>query len=148
MSLETSRKILKIFGVLGIIGAIFVLIAGLLVILGGGLAATDAGAEAGLTAKDSAALMIIGFITILTGALSLIEGIVSVKASKDNKYGNLAWIFALLSILSSAVNAIYQIATNGFKLGDIITYIITIAIGALILVAANNVKQAFKSEGN
>ena len=79
MTVETSNKILKIFGILGIIGGALSLILGLVASFGGSLV-TEA------TEDETAGFMVvfIGIIMVISGIVSLIEGIFSVRAAKDN----------------------------------------------------------------
>ena len=97
MSLETSRKVLKISGILGIICAALVIIAALAAFGIGGFATVNENVQAYENAAEGiAGILLGGIVALMSGIIALIEGIVSVKASKSNRFGNTAWIFAIL----------------------------------------------------
>ena len=145
--LESSRKILKIVGILTIIGAVLSLLGGVLMLVGGGAvgasapeAATDPEVQSGV-----ATLIVAGVIVLISGVVSLISGIVSVKASKENRYGKVAWIFAIIGIVMSVVRAISTIA-QGASLTNILSVLLNIALSVMIYFAANTIKTTFEAE--
>lgn len=146
MTLETSRKILKISGILGIICAVFAIITGLAVFGIGGLAATNAEVQAMEGAAEGIAGMLAGgIIALVSGIIALIEGIVSLMASKNNKYGTAAWIFAILGLISSVGNSISSLKSDGPAFG-VVSAVVAVALSVLILLAANKVREAWKNE--
>ena len=138
MSVETSKKVLKIAGILSIIGGV------LLGVLGGlALAAFLGGAE--IPAGTDKTTLIIGSVTLLiSGVLTLLEGILAVKAGKSAKAAFWAWLLAILSLVSAVVNVITLFVKGGdmSNLGSLLT---TAIISALIFVAANKVKNSYEA---
>ena len=137
MDLETSKKLLKIFGIIIIVlGAIGILI-GLLAFAGGGLIATADQSE--LAAIGAGAAVIAGIILVISGIVSLLQGIFSVRAAKDPSKIMPAWVFAILGIVSSVISII----TNwGKGTSSIVGAIVGTAISVIIFIAANNIKKA------
>jgi hypothetical protein len=137
MDLETSKKLLKIFGIIIIVlGAIGILI-GLLAFAGGGLIAAADQSE--LAAIGAGAAVIAGIILVISGIVSLLQGIFSVRAAKDPSKIMPAWVFAILGIVSSVISII----TNwGKGTSSIVGAIVGTAISVVIFIAANNIKKA------
>ena len=144
--LDSSRKILKIVGIVTIIGAVFTLIGGLLMVVGGGAIGvaspevqTDTDLQTGV-----GALIAGGAIVIISGIVSLISGIVSVKASKENRYGKPAWIFAIIGIVLAVINGVSSIS-SGVTFTGILSVLLNIALNVMIYFAANTIKTAYES---
>lgn len=143
--LETSKKILKIIGILTIIGAVLSLIGGILMMAGGGAAtgmeeaATDTDLQNGI-----AAMIGVGIVIVISGIINLISGIVSVKASKDGKYGKIAWIFAILGIIGALINGVSNL-TSSFSFSTLLSTLISLALSAMIFFAAKTVKTAHEA---
>ena len=146
MSLETSRKVLKIVGILIIISAVISLIGGIAFLGIGNWAAGDAEilAEEGAV-EGIGGTILLGGLLLVSGIFSLIEGIISVKASKNNKFGTAAFIFAILGLLSSIGSAINSIS-NDASASNIGSSVLTIVLSVLILLAANKIRLARKAE--
>ena len=146
MNLETSRKILKIFGIIGIVLAVLSFIVSILSMVGGGVAAVQPEVtENEELAVGAAALMLAGVFGIISAIINLIEGIVSVKASKDNKFGTAAFVFAILGLIGSCVNGITSITNGGLDGASIVGVLLGIALSVLILLSANRVRVAYKN---
>ena len=136
MTVETSSKILKIFGILSIIGGILGIILGILALLGGGLVATDDAETGGL-------VIVAGIVLIVSAIVSLIEGIFAVRAAKDHSKINPAWVLALISLIMGAISAVVSLS-NG---GSVTSSIPSILFSILVFVAANNIKKAVQNPG-
>ena len=146
MNLETSRKILKIFGIIGIVLAVLSLIVSLITLVGGGaVAGMPETADNSELALGAVELMMIGVIGIISGIINLIEGIVSVKASKNNKFGTAAFVFAILGLIGSCVNGISSISKGGLDGASIVGILLGIALSVVILLSANRVRVAYKN---
>lgn len=133
MSLETSKKILKIFGILSIIGGVLTIILGIVGLAGGGLAATEDATVGGI-------VIVVGLIALVSGIVSLLEGIFSVKAAKDPSKIQPAWIFAVIGVVMSAISLIMGFVNNGAS--GAFSNILSLAISILIFVAANTIKKS------
>ncbi len=136
MTVETSNKILQITGILSIIGGAISFVLGILAIAGGG--ALEVVAEAEDEAVAGGVAMILGFMILFAAVVSLLEGIFSVRAAKDNSKIQPAWIFAIIGLVSSIISMISNI-TNG---GSIFSGLLSLALSILIFMAANTIKKS------
>ncbi len=144
MSLETSKTVLKISGILTVIAAVLALIGGIALFGFGTMAAADQEFQAMEGAAEGlAGAYLIGFVFILSGIVSLIEGVISIKASKNTKYGTAAFIFAILGLLGAISSVVSSVKSSGSGT-SFISAVISIGLSVLILIAANNVRQAHK----
>ena len=147
MSLNASRKILKISGILCLIAAAISIVGGSITITTGGMGAALPEMQTDSTVqKGVAALLGVGIATVISGIISLVEGVVSVRASKDNKYGKAAWIFAMISFLVAIGRAGTDLKNNGMNASGILTFVFTFVIGGLVYTAALKVKKAYDEE--
>ncbi len=133
MNVETSKKILKIFGIIDIVLGAFALLGGFAAMAGGGVAATQ-----GELAEAAGLAMIAGVIAIIAGILSLIEGIFCVRAAKDSSKIMPAWIFAIISVVFAVISLITSISGGG---SQVVSNLISLAINALVFWAANTIKK-------
>lgn len=147
MSLMTSRKVLKVSGILCFIAAAVSIAAGIMMVATGGMGAALPEMQMdGNVQNGVAALKGVGIATVISGVISLVEGVVSVRASKDNKYGKAAWIFAMFSFLVAIGRAGTELKTNGMNASGILTFLFTLVIAGLVYTAALNVKKAYDEE--
>ena len=134
MSVETSAKILKVFGIIDIVLGILAVLLGILATAGGGmLAAVDS--EQAVTGGMA---IIAGVILVVSGIVSLLQGIFSVRASKDFSKIMPAWIFAIIGLIVQAISFITNLSKGAGSVGSAI---LSIAISVLIFVAANTIKK-------
>lgn len=154
MSIQTSKTILKvtgilaiIFGVIGLIGAVFFLAGGSLV--GAGVAA---GEITDLDTKTTGALTFIaiflGCLLLFRGIVDLLEGIFSLRAAKDEQKIMPAWVFSLIGLILSILSGISAFVTTPAAESSstnaqtsVLSVILSIALSALIFYAANNIKK-------
>lgn len=138
MNLETSKKVLRIAGILSIIGGVFAFIIGILGVTGGG--AVAGAPDASADAVQTGALAIgAGFMFLFIAVLALVEGIVSYIAGKNGHKttATFAMVFAVLTLVSS----IYNSFQNGGQSSGIFGLIINIAFNALVVYAAYIVRK-------
>ena len=138
MTVEGSSKILKIFGILGIIGAILSLIVGAIMLFAGPLVVATG--EEG-TEEMGVLAFVVGIIMIISGIISLIEGICSVRAAKDNSKIGPAWFFAILGLVMGVISLGTTLANGGSIAGSIPSILFSI----LIFMAANTIKKDQKN---
>ena len=142
MSLNTSKTILKIAGIFSIIFGILGILGGIASILGGSFLGYGVAAGEVANTKDLAAgiglLGVFGLLILLAAIVELLSGIFSVRASKDISKIIPAWIFSLIGLIISIPGLISAIQANN----NIISNIITVALNALVFVAANTIKQS------
>ena len=139
MTVERSNTILKIFGILGIIGGALSLIMGLL--------ASFSGQVVTVAAEDESMgflVVVVGIIMVITGIVSLIEGICSVRAAKDNSKIGPAWWFAIISLVMGIISIVANLANGSGVAGSIPSLLISI----LIFMAANTIKKSVKNPSN
>ena len=137
MSLENSKKILKIFGILGIIGGIFMIILGVVgVALGGAVIGTAGDVEEDMVTGATVTIAMV--IVLISGIVSLLEGIFSVRASKDTTKIQPAWIFAIIGLVSAVIGVVSAITSGGSFLSPLGT----LAINGVIFMAANTIKKS------
>lgn len=150
MSLETSKKVLKIFGIIGIIFAIFGLIGGLAVVAGGGLITAgladpslnaDGSTDTTQAAGVAGLVIVLGVVLIISALIALLEGIFSVRAAKDSSKIMPAFVFAILGVLSG-VGSLATTVTTGSSGTQIASGVISLAISCLVLVAANTIRTS------
>ena len=139
MSLETSKQILKIFGIIGIVAGILAIIFGAMAMAGGGLIAQDVDPNNANQATAMGFIMIGSVIFLVSGIISLIEGICSVRAAKDSSKIKPAWIFAILGMVSGVVNLISNFG-NGAS--SIFSGLLSLAVAVVTFLAANTIKNS------
>ena len=138
MSLDTSKKILKIAGIITIIAGAVLLLSGLLMVLGLSQV-TEEEAAANVDMVGGGILLTV--IIIASAVFSLLEGIFSVRASNDTSKIMPAWIFAIISSVSALIS-VFTTMTNGSGASSILSAIVTLALNLLIFYAANTIKKA------
>ncbi len=143
MSLETSKKILKIVGILCVISGIIGIIIGILGFLGGGIIGAGVVNESIEVTEEVGQAMGVGFLLgvvgLISGIVDLLEGIFSINASKDSDKIMPAWIFALIGVVMAGISLI---GSFGGEASGIISGIISVALSILVFVAANTIKNS------
>ena len=138
MTVETSRKILKVVGILGIIFGVIFALGGVLLLSGGSLAQQAGGIS--LTPEGLKVMKLGGIASAVLGLSTLLEGIFSVRAAKDFSKIMPAWVFALISLIFNAVDAIWSIIQSA-EVRTIVSAAFSIALSILVLGAANKIKN-------
>ena len=131
MSVNTSRTILKVFGIIGIIIGIITCIGSILIMLGGGLVGIGSG-----DVIATGSLLAIGFFGLIAGLITLIQGACAHAASKDSSKIMPAWIFSIISLISNLINLITLIKNDSLSIATLFP----IAVAVLIFAAANTIK--------
>ncbi len=153
MSLDTSRKILKVFGIITIIFSILGILLGIFAIVGGsavGIGTATGNVESnGNVAAGVGIIVILGLVALIGSVVDLISGICSVRAANDITKIMPAWVFALIGLVFDVIGIIANFvqknpnATQGQTAPpNILGLAFGLAISVLIFIAANNVKQA------
>lgn len=151
MSLNASKMILKVFGIISIICGILGIILGILAVAGGSI--IGAGAAGGEIATGSNLSIVVAFLgiggltIIILCVVDLLLGIFSVRAANDISKIMPAWVIALIDVISSIIGVgtvlipVIQ-KTQALDTKQITSAIIACLISILIFVAANNIKKA------
>ena len=130
MSLKTSKRILKIFGIFDIICGIFLIILGVMVLVGASqLSPEEIASDPSLSAGVSGMAIL-----FILGLLSLLEGIISLRGAKNAAKIMPAWIFAIIGVITAVVG----LFTGGSLGGSIFSLIVNI----VIFIAANKIKKS------
>ena len=121
---------MKIFGIFDIICGIFLIILGVIVLVGASqLSQEEIASDPSLSVGVSG--MAIFFIL---GLLSLLEGIFSLRGAKNAAKIMPAWIFAIIGVIAAVVG----LFTGGSLGGSIVSLIVNI----VIFIAANKIKKS------
>lgn len=133
--MSNSQKYINVISILNIIGGAFGLIAGILAAVGGGIAG-DALAQ---TEGAPTAATVIGFAIALmiAGGLSLLTGILGVRAAKDASKIGPVFVLAALSFGVTVIGIIASLVGGSFSLSSLTELVPT----GLMLWCANNVKK-------
>lgn len=151
MSLDASKKVLKVFGIITIIFSILGIIFGITAIAGGsalGIGTATGSVESNVNlAAGVGIITLLGLVALIGSVIDLISGICSVQASNDISKIMPAWVFALIGLIFDVIGIIANFAQRKpdsapLTPSTIIGMICGLAISVLIFVAANNVKQA------
>lgn len=145
MTLERAKTILKYCGIVIAVGAILTTALGLFLAFGGGYASTnmpEAQTDPEMQ-KGTLAIMIGGILMAISGIIHLLQGIFSVKASNDSKFGKKAYLFGILGLVATVASAISQFTapnqTN--KLSTVVGLIGGIVVSVAMVFAAKAVKE-------
>ncbi len=140
MNLDTSKKILKIIGILTMIGASLTILLGIVAFMGIHAGVADPMIENDIGVEEGIGMMTLGGILFLAlGVINLISGIVAFLAgSKATK--NLAAAAMLFEALSS-IGAIANLFQAGQTRSQIISGVLNILINVWAVYAAYIVRK-------
>ena len=145
MKLSTAQKILKIVGILTIIGAIVTIAFGALALFSTGSAIQSDPETMNRTEASRLGLMIAGGAgLVLGGVFDLVTGILSVLSSKNGKFAKTTLILTIISVAYTIINSIASYSKSGFTTSNVILMIVQIILAVLICVAANTAKVAYE----
>ncbi len=147
MERSGSQKALFVLSVITIVVGCIGVILALLTILGGvgiKLLSPEELAQAGLSTKGAgkatAALTALSIVTFISSAVSLLAGVLGIRASKDNTKILPVWIIALISLIFSIISIVIAII-NGITPGSVVSLVIDIVWSAIFFAVANNIKM-------
>ena len=142
MSVETSKSILKVLGIVDIILGVLVLIFSALALTGGGLLASGVVPMDQVEAGVSGSLVLVAGVAMLVmGCFFLAEGILSRRAAKDPSKAQPAFVFAVISLVLAAINLTYAIIGSGSPVSGLVS----VAINVLLVMAANTLRKEGKA---
>lgn len=146
MTLETSKKLLKITGILFVISSL------ISIVFGGYMTNVGlAGNNAPEIQNDPNYQVVIRFFIlagiafIISGIIHLFQGIFSTKAAKDSKYGNKAYIFSILGLISTIASAIATLFAKNNTVSTYIGLVGGLILGVVVLLAAKKVKEDYQA---
>ena len=153
MERSGSQKFLLVISILDIIMGILILLGAILLLVAGvGSVAVSsdpaAMAEAGVTATEAAeaggALGILGFFTLLSGGLCLLQGILGLRAANDNQKIMPVWVLAIIGLVGAVITIVVALTDGSFSAGDTSSLGSLVGSGLMFWVANNIKKQAGK----
>ena len=127
MTVQTSKSILKVFGIIDIVLGVLVLL--------GPMDQVEAGVSGSL-------VLVAGGAMLVMGCFSLAEGILSRRAAKDPSKAQPAFVFAIISLVLAAINLTWAIVGGGSP----VSAIVSVAINALLVMAANTQRKEGAAE--
>ena len=137
-SVETSKTMLKVFGIVDILFGALLLLFSAMTLAGGGLLASGVipmdPAEAGVS---GALVLVAGGAMLVMGGFSLASGILSRRAAKDPSKAQPAFVFAVIGLVLAALNLTLAI-TGG---GSPASALVSVAINGLLVMAANTLRK-------
>ena len=143
MSVQTSKSILKVLGIIDIVLGVLVLLFSTLTLAGGGLLASGVVPMDQVEAGVSGSLVFVaGGAMLLMGGFSLAEGILSRRAANDPSKAQPAFVFAIISLVLAAINLTWAIVGGGSP----VSAIVSVAINALLVMAANTQRKEGAAE--
>ena len=134
MTLDRAKTILKYCGIVIAVGAILTTALGLFLAFGGGYASTNM-PEAQTNPemqKGTLAIMIGGILMAISGIIHLLQGIFSVKASNDSKFGKNAYLFGILGLVATVASALASPVTLDPAFSPGLTVTVTVPAASLV----------------
>ncbi len=138
MSLEKSQKIVKVLGILSIIGAVasFIVALGMFGLGGVGVANMD---SSNSDAVQGAGIVFgLGIVMLVEGVISLMQGIFSLRAAKDASKAQPLWIISIIGVVLAVFSVISSFTSGG---QDVLTEIFSLIISCFTFYLANNIKK-------
>ena len=143
MSVQSSKSILKVLGIIDIVLGVLVLLFSTLTLAGGGLLASGVVPMDQVEAGASTSLVLVaGGAILLLGGFSLAEGILSRRAANDPSKAQPAFVCAIISLVLASVNLISAIIGGGSP----VSAITSVVINVLLVMAANTLRKEGASE--
>ena len=147
MNLETSKKCLKVLGILSLIFGILGVIGGIALTAGGGLigigtvdTATNGNTE---TIQNAIGVAVFGgLFIIVASAINIIAGCLDIRAAKDVSKIMPAWVFAIIGLIMCVIQLVGFFNTKDFSGSTVTGMVLNVLLSVLTFVAANTIKKA------
>lgn len=149
MERSKSQKFLRVVSIISVIGAVISLILAALMIFGGVMFGAADPSEAAEVLADTdmtqveagAAVSAVGIIMVFEGLFSLIQGILGLRAAKDNQKIMPVWWISVISLALDALSLVTNLF-SGSLTGETATSVISsLVVSALMFWIANNIKK-------
>ena len=135
MSFETSKLVLKVFGVISVIlGALGVLIGLLICTVATGMYVNPALGDA----NDFAFTIVPGVFVLVVAVIALIQGILSIRGAKDSSKIMPAWVFAIVSLVFGVAGLALTISARA---NGLLGSVVGVIIDCVVFYAANIIKN-------
>ena len=148
MTLEKAQKILKVMGIITLVGAAVSLGLGVLAIAGGSYAAANMPEMQTNVEYQKAAGVIIGggIGLIVVALLNLIEGIITLLSSKQNKYATATMIITIVSLVLTVMNGVSGMMRPSIDYTSLISFIASVAIDIVVIYAAKTIRDVYVAD--
>lgn len=146
MELETSRKILNVFGILNIVFGIIGFIIGIMALAGGSLAGVGLATGEVQTSQELqqglGLTLVIGIVLVIAGILNFIEGILDRNAAKDISKIMPAWVISIIGLFDAAFSIFSLFTGRNYTPSNILGVAISVVLSIITFMAANSIKAA------
>ena len=142
-----SQTGLKIISIIDIIGGIFFALTAVMLLAGGAVLGSDPSIAANATANTGmetstivGLAVILSFMLIISAIITIITGILGLRAAKDNQKIKPVWILAIIGLIFAVISFISSVigGLNGSNIGSTLAGLIMPAVTFWL---ANNVKK-------
>ena len=138
MKIETSKSVLKVCGSIDMFYGVLEILLGALSMAGGGLvSAMGSLAEADIPEVAGPLVLVTGIGIVLLGVFSLVEGILSRKAATDPSKARPVFVFAMISLVLTAISVVSAFVNGGFPVSSIVGVI----LNGLVVAAAYTMRR-------
>ena len=138
MKIETSKSVLKVCGSIDMFYGVLEILLGALSMAGGGLvSAMGSLAEADIPEVAGPLVLVTGIGIVLLGVFSLVEGILSRKAATDPSKARPVFVFAMISLVLTAISVVSAFVNGGFPVSSIVGVI----LNGLVVAAAYTLRK-------
>lgn len=142
MQKSSSQKALKVISIIMIVFASFGVLGGLFAIVGGSfLGAAGAGYSSAAALIGGGVIAVVGVVLVLSSGFSLITAIFGLRGANDPRKIGVFFVLAIISVVLSAVSALYSIANDGGGVANILSALVGLALPVACVVLANNIKK-------
>ena len=142
-----SQTGLKVISILDIIAGIFIAISAAMLLAGGAALGSDpsmaaeAAAETGMDASSVVGIAAgLGIMLLVSAVITLITGILGLRAAKDNQKIKPVWFIAIIALVFAVISFIMTVTGNGGA-GNIGSALSGLVMPAITFWLANNVKK-------
>ena len=141
---DWKNTVIKVYCILEIVVSALAVIASVGAIVASHMVGDAGGqmvAEAGGSAVGVVAASGLGWIFLISGAISLVAGVLGVRGSSDPSKISPYIVFSIVSLLVSVTRVITSIISGAFVWTDLIS----IALGVALLILAVNVRAEYEA---
>ena len=103
----------------------------------GAAASADGSVDASTGAAATAVLGVGGILLTVPGIISILEGVLGVRAANDNQKIMPVWVLAIIGLVFGVIGLIMSIVQGNFQWSSVVSVIIS----GLMFWIANNIKQ-------
>lgn len=146
--LDTAGKTLKILGILSIISGVLGIIMGALSFAGSGMIAggmatpgTIDPSEMDTAAAATGMLLFVGAMLVISGIITLLLGIFSVRASNDYSKIGPAYVFAIINLALTIITIVANLVVSGIDLSSLFSNFVSIVLSGAIFWAARTIRN-------